>query len=214
MIKLYGVSISNYFSAAKVALIEKGIEFEEVKMFPGDRPEVLALSPMGKIPYLEVDGKALSETNVIFDYLEDAKPEPSLYPSSPWERAKAKELIRTLELYIDVPARKHIGSVYFGQAVNDSLLEPVKAELNKGLAALSSLAQYGPYLAGAAFGFADIAAYFHLRFANLHAQKIYDWDFIAADQALSDYMARVGERDSINTVDGILQRDFAAFQSK
>ena len=74
-IKLYGVSISNYFSTAKVALLEKNIDFEEIAKFPGDDPEVLALSPMGKVPYLEVDGKALSETNVIFDYLEDKYPE-------------------------------------------------------------------------------------------------------------------------------------------
>ena len=58
-IKLYGISISNYFSTAKAAVLEKNIEFEEVAMFPSDKPEVLASSPMGKVPYLEVDGKTL-----------------------------------------------------------------------------------------------------------------------------------------------------------
>ena len=213
-IKLYGVSISNYFSTAKTALIEKNIDFEEVAKFPGDDPEVIALSPMGKVPYIEVDGKALSETNVIFDYLEDTQPEPPLYPADAWARAKAKELIRTTELYIDFPARKHIASVYFGQPVNESLLDPVKTELEKGLKALKALAQFSPYIAGDSFSFADIDAFFQINFANLHTKKIYDWDIVAADKALADYMTMVGERPSIKAVNDILERDFAKFQSK
>lgn len=213
-IKLYGVSISNYFSTAKTAFIEKNVDFEEVAKFPGDDPEVLALSPMGKVPYIEVDGRALSETNVIFDYLEDTCPEPALYPADPWARAKAKELIRTTELYIDFPARKHIASVYFGQPINESLLDPVKAELEKGIAALKALAQYSPYIAGDSFSFADIDAFFQINFANMHTKKIYDWDIVASDQALADYMALVGERPSIKAVNDALQSDFAKFQSK
>ena len=59
-IKLYGISISNYFSTVKAALAEKQLAFEEVSTFPSDKPEVTALSPMGKVPYIEVDGAALS----------------------------------------------------------------------------------------------------------------------------------------------------------
>ena len=213
-IKLYGVSISNYFSTAKAALLEKQVAFEEVSTFPSDKPEVIALSPMGKVPYIEIDGKSLSETNVIFDYLEDAYPEPALYPTDAWQRAKAKELIRTVELYIDAPARKHIASVYFGQPVNDSLLKPVEQELEKGLNAFRALSVYGPYAAGEAFGFVDISAYFQIRFANLHTQKIYNRDIIAEDKQLADYIGLVGENKSVKAVDEILQRDLAAMQSK
>ena len=212
-IKVYGVSISNYFSTAKAALVEKNVEFEEVATFPSDKPDVLASSPMGKVPYIEVDGKSLSETNVIFDYLEDCYPEPALYPADPWDRAKAKEIIRTVELYIDFPARKHIAAVYFGQPVDESLLEPVKAELDKGINALLSLAKFSPYIAGDSFGFADIATYFQLQFANLHTQKIYDWDFIAENSALSSYFELVANQPTIKAVNEILQRDFAAMQS-
>ena len=213
-IKLYGVSISNYFSSAKAALLEKQLAFEEVPTFPSDKPEVTAQSPMGKVPYIEVDGESLSETNVIFDYLEDICPEPALYPNDPWHRAKAKELIRTVELYIDAPARKHIASVYFGQPVDESLLDPVKTELEKGLNAFLALARFAPYASGGKFGFVDIAAYFQIRFANLATQKIYSWDIVAENQQLSDYIELVGKNNSVKTVDEILQRDFAAMQSR
>ena len=212
-IKLYGISISNYFSTAKAAVLEKNIEFEEVAMFPSDKPEVLASSPMGKVPYLEVDGKTLTETNVILDYLEDCYPEPVMYPSDPWDRAKAKEIIRTVELYIDFPARKHIAAVYFGQPVDESLLKPVKAELDKGINALLSLAKFSPYIAGDSFGFADIATFFQLQFANVHTQKIYDWDFIAENKELAAYFELTSKQPTINAVNDILQRDFAAMQS-
>ena len=212
-IKLYGISISNYFSTAKAAVLEKNIEFEEVAMFPSDKPEVLASSPMGKVPYLEVDGKTLTETNVILDYLEDCYPEPAMYPSDPWDRAKAKEIIRTVELYIDFPARKHIAAVYFGQPVDESLLKPVKAELDKGINALLSLAKFSPYIAGDSFGFADIATFFQLQFANVHTQKIYDWDFIAENKELAAYFELTSKQPTINAVNDILQRDFAAMQS-
>ena len=50
MIKLYGVTISNYYNTAKLALVGKGLAFEEVSMMPSQEPDVLAASPMGKVP--------------------------------------------------------------------------------------------------------------------------------------------------------------------
>ena len=90
MIKIYGTTLSNYYSTAKAALVEKGLAFEEVSIMPSQEPEVLAKSPMGKVPYIEIDGTPLTETNVIFDYLEDIQPQPALYPSDPWARAQSQ----------------------------------------------------------------------------------------------------------------------------
>ena len=113
MVKLHGVSISNYFSSAKAAFLEKKVPFEEVTIFPSQNETVLAVSRMGKVPWIEVDGEILTETNVIYDYLEDINPEPRLYPIDPWKRAKVKELIRVIELYFDTPARRQYrGSLF------------------------------------------------------------------------------------------------------
>ncbi len=214
MIKLYGPSISNYFSTAKAALIEKGLPFEEVAVFPGQDENMLGLNPMGKVPVIEVDGKLLSETNVIFDYCEDIKREPALYPADPWARAKVKELIRVVELYLDAPARRHIAAVYFGAAVDPATATAVKPELDKGVRTLKTLARFGPYIAGDTFTFADIAAYFQIRFANLHADKVYAWDIRDDVPGLGAYLDMLGERDSIKAVDAIMQRDFQAFVNK
>lgn len=214
MIKIYGTTLSNYYSTAKAALVEKGLEFEEVSIMPSQEPEVLAKSPMGKVPYIEVDGTTLTETNIIFDYLEDIQPQPALYPSDPWARAKAKEIIRFVELYLDAPARRHVPTVYFGAPVDQAAYDAARPLLETGLRALKQLVRFEPYIAGDTFTFADLTAYFELRFTNLHTTQIYDWDITNDVPGLGEYLQMVGERPSVNAVDAVMQRDFAAFKNK
>ena len=214
MIKIYGTTLSNYYSTAKAALVEKGLAFEEVSIMPSQDPEVLAKSPMGKVPYIEVDGTTLTETNVIFDYLEDIQPQPALYPSDPWARAKAKEIIRFVELYLDAPARRHVPTVYFGAPVDQAAYDAARPLLETGLRALRQLVRFEPYIASDTFTFADLTAYFELRFTNLHTTQIYDWDITNDMPGLGEYLQMVGERPSVNAVDSVMQRDFAAFKNK
>ena len=214
MVKIYGTTLSNYYSTAKAALVEKGLAFEEVSIMPSQDPEVLAKSPMGKVPYIEVEGTTLTETNVIFDYLEDIQPQPALYPSDPWARAKAKEIIRFVELYLDAPARRHVPTVYFGAPVDQAAYDAARPLLETGLRALRQLVRFEPYIAGDTFTFADLTAYFELRFTNLHTTQIYDWDITNDMPGLGEYLQMVGERPSVNAVDAVMQRDFAAFKNK
>src|SRR4029453_4676863 len=59
-------------------------------MFPLNVPaEYRKLSPLGKIPAFEEDGRALCDSSVICAYLERSHPEPALYPSDPYEFARA-----------------------------------------------------------------------------------------------------------------------------
>jgi len=214
MINLYGTSISNYYSTAKAALLEKNLAFTEVQLFPGQNEEILRLNPMGKVPFIEVDGQMLSETNVLFDYFEELQPDPPLYPTTPWARAKARELVRVVELYLDAPARRHIAVVYFGAAVDPETAEAVRPELEKGLRALRAMARFQPYIAGETFGYADISAYFQLRFANLHTEHVYGWDLTADVPGLKDYLEHVGTRPHIRAVDERMRQDFTAFKNR
>ncbi len=214
MIKIHGVTISNYYNSAKLALVEKDIDFEEVSVFPSQEPDVLAVSPMGKLPWIEVDGAALSETNVIFDYLEDVKPEPSLYPSDAFAKAKVKEIIRIIEQYVDAAARRHIATVYFGAPVDELAFKEARPALENGLRALESVTKFAPYIAGDEFTFADITAYFQLRFANLHTTKIYGWDITESVPGLAAYLAMLGDRPSVAGVDSVMQDAMAAFLPK
>ena len=55
MLKLYGFAVSNYYNMVKLALLEKGLPFEEVPFYAGQSAEALAISPRGKVPVLETD---------------------------------------------------------------------------------------------------------------------------------------------------------------
>ena len=214
MIKLYGVAVSNYFSSAKAAFLEKNVQFEEITVFPSQDEAVLAQSPMGKVPWIEIGDEILTETNVIYDYLEDISPEPRLYPIDPWQRAKVKEIIRVIELYFDAPARRHIGAVYFGQEVDPSAKEQVRPAIENGLRALNHLALFSPYISGETFTFADITAYFMLNFTQMHTTKIYGWDMIGDTPALKDYLDFIGDRESLKELTANMQAGFEALASK
>jgi len=60
MLKLYGFSVSNYYNMVKLALLEKGLPFEEVLFYAGQAPDVLAVSPRGKVPVLQVRARGES----------------------------------------------------------------------------------------------------------------------------------------------------------
>src|SRR5438105_10543019 len=149
MLKLCGFHISNYFCKARIAMLEKGLEFElDPSCRPSQAPEFLARTPMGKVPFLELDGATLSESQVICEYLEDAYPEKPLYPRDPLERARVRELITYMELHIELVARRLYGQVFFGQPADEAVKQAVEKELLKGIRALRSRAKFDPYLAG------------------------------------------------------------------
>ncbi len=52
--------------------------------------ELLAVSPYGKVPVVVVDGKAIYESAVIGEYLEEVYPETALMPEDPYERAQVR----------------------------------------------------------------------------------------------------------------------------
>lgn len=102
--KLYSAPLSLFARKVEIALAEKGLPFERILVpftqTEGYRPKdpaVLAANPKGQVPVLEDGDLALFDSTVIFEYLEDAYPDPPLYPAAP--RAKAE--CRLLELYAD-----------------------------------------------------------------------------------------------------------------
>ena len=117
MLKLYGFSVSNYYNMVKLALLEKGLPFEEVTFYGGQAPHALAVSPRGKVPVLETEHGLLSETSVILDYIEQTQGGKALLPSDPFGQAKVRELVKEIELYIELPARTCYAESFFGMPV-------------------------------------------------------------------------------------------------
>jgi glutathione S-transferase len=201
MIKLHGISVSNYYNMVKQAMLEKGIEFEEVNNPASQESDYKKKSPMGKMPFIETDGGALCETSVILDYLEAIKPSPSLYPSDLFAKAKTQEIMRILEHYVELAGRRHYGHVFFKGPKSEAAVEEARPVLENGLGSLKQLCSFGPYLTGADFTYADIVAHNTFGYANMATQAIYDWDIIGEVPGLGESLAATNAREATKKVD-------------
>ena len=161
MLKLHGFSSSNYYNVPKLALLEKGIEFEEVVSYTGVgpkyKPEYLDKSPLGKVPALETPEGYISESRAILEYIERAYPEPALIPSSPFDAAKVQELAQFVELYLELVARRLIPFLLGGQEADPAMVKEFETNISKAVPALAKLSSFENFAYGDEFTLADIA---------------------------------------------------------
>ena len=102
MLKLCGFAASNYYNKVKLALLEKGVPFEEELAWVGQTDT--AASPLGKVPYLKTDEGPISESTVLLEYIESKYPQHPLLPADPYAAAKVRELLRYTELHLELVA--------------------------------------------------------------------------------------------------------------
>jgi glutathione S-transferase len=200
MLKLCGFATSNYYNKVKLALLEKGVPFEEELVWPSRDDAHLARTPMGKLPFIETPQGNLSESSVILEYLEDAYPEHPLYPRDPFARAKNRELIRFMELHVELVARRLYAEAFFGGKVSDETKQEVERDLTKGIKALSVLVKFLPYVAGDTRTMADCAAYAHLPLVSMATKAIYGRDFFDVMPQVKPYIKMMGERPHVQKV--------------
>jgi glutathione S-transferase len=200
MIKLYGFTASNYHNKVKLALLEKEVPFEEVAVFASQEETFIARSPMGKVPYIEVDGATLSESQVIVEYLEDAYPAHPLYPLDAFARGKCRELIQTLELHLELQVRRLYPEVISGRKVSDDIKADVNAQVEKGVRALAQLARFDPYIAGPELTLADCAALVHLPMVSQATKTIFGRDYLEGITAIPGYLAMLKQRPHVRKV--------------
>jgi glutathione S-transferase len=100
-ITLYGASGSPFVTKVQIVLTEKGIEYESVPTVPVTKPlppgtpftwitpELSPHTPLGKIPFMRIDDHWLADSSIIAAYLDRLHPNPTIYPSDPWDYACA-----------------------------------------------------------------------------------------------------------------------------
>jgi glutathione S-transferase len=197
MLTLCGFGASNYHNKVKLALLEKGVAFEEELVWVGETDPLA--SPLGKVPYLKTAQGTLCESSVMLDYIEQSYPAHALMPQDPFAAAKVRELMTFLDLHLELVARNLYPEAFFGGKVSDSVKEKVGAQLEKNVAAFAKLAQFQPFIAGAELTLADCTAAVHLPLITAVTKTIYGRDFLA-DLPVKDYMKMWSERPSMQRV--------------
>jgi len=104
--KLYQTYASPFPTRVRLLIYAKGLDVEIIEP-PGfhasteSKGDYLRINPIGRVPALVLDdGRALPESEVICEYLEDAFPEPSLRPADLFDRARMRLLSRICDVYL------------------------------------------------------------------------------------------------------------------
>jgi len=213
MIRLHGFAASNYFNMAKLALLEKGVEFEVVNVHGSQDPDFLAKSPRGKVPVLETAQGFLNETNVILEYIEETQGGKSLLPSYPYERGVVRALTKEIELYIELPARSCFMEVFFGGKVDQAIKDKARVELLAGVATLARHGRFAPYVAGNEMTIADIFLLYSFDLASTVAQKLFDIDLKAELPQAAALLELLAQNPNVQKVAADRDAEMAAFMA-
>ena len=200
--KLYGAPMpAPNPRRVRIFLKEMGIELAETPVDMRKRehksPEYREKNSLGQIPTLELDdGSTLSETVAICRYFQALQPEPALFGAGPFEQATVDMWIRRIEFSVMTP----VGNFWrHAHPYTAALLTQFKdfGESNREAYANAlrwldrELADGGPFIAGAAFGMADICALSTVDFATWIGLPI-----PPELAALTDWHANVSARPS------------------
>jgi glutathione S-transferase len=213
MIELYGFAVSNYYNMVKLALLEKGLPFEEVAFYGGTSPEALAISPRGKVPVLKVDQGFINETSVILEYIEQSQQGKPLLPTDPFERSQVLALAKEIELYIELPGRASYGEAFFGSTVPDAIKEKTKAELLLGVAALARHGKFSPYVAGDSLSVADLYFLYSVPLACGVAKKLFGIDLLAELPAAKALLALLEQNPNVQRIAADKEAAMPAFMA-
>lgn len=209
--RLHGYPVSNFFNIAHAALIEKKAAFEVVTQRAGQDPEFLRMSPMGKIPFLETPHGFIAETVAILEYLEDAIATPRLHPDGIFERARVRQIVNVVQMYIEAPVRTLYPGVFMGGLNTDTSVAAAKTLLERGMRALKYLLSPGEFLLGDRLTYADLYAFYCLDIAERVSQFVFRASVLAAVEGLPYWAEAMAKRGSSRLVLANFETAFAGY---
>ncbi|MCW5729797.1 MAG: glutathione S-transferase family protein [Alphaproteobacteria bacterium] len=196
---LYHLWLSPYCRKVRVALKEKGLEFElELERAWERREAFLALNPAGQVPVLvEPDGRAYADSAAICEYLDEAYPDRPLVGFDPPGRAETRRLLAWFdqkfarEVTENLLGEKHYRRLRGQGHPNSEYMRAGQQNLHYHLDYISFLAERRTWLAGDDLSLADIAAAAHL--SALDYLGDVPWD---EHPGAKDWYARIKSRPS------------------
>jgi len=122
-LELYHNGLSSCSQKVRLVLAEKGLDFtsHEVNLVAGEQhaPDYVRLNPNHVVPTLVHDGRALIESSLIDEYLDEVHPEPALRPADP----VARHAMRVWVKRIDEKVHPAAGVLTYAIGVRAGLLQ-------------------------------------------------------------------------------------------
>lgn len=202
MARLFHAPLSPFCRKVRLSLAEKKIECDLVEeRYWEQDPDFMRRNPAGKVPILKIDGKFLTESAAICEYLEELYPEPALMPKSPEARHEVRRLVGwfddkfhsevTSKLLYERVYRKVHGTGYPDSASVKAGAKAIKYHLDY----LAWLLDHRRWLAGDSMTLADFAAAAHL--SSLDYISDVDWN---RSEAVKDWYAKIKSRPAFRSL--------------
>jgi glutathione S-transferase len=206
-LKLISHKLCPYVQRAVIALTEKGVPFERVDIDLDSKPDwFLKISPLGKTPVLVVGDKAIFESAVILEYLEETQPNP-LHPKDPLARADHRAWIEFNSAVL--------GDIWGLEIATDEATFAAKAKQLEGKLALLEKRLVGtPWFDGETFSLVDTVFGPAFRYFDV-IDEIGDFGIFANKPKLVQWRTKLAARPSIqNAVSAEYNALLRAFLAK
>lgn len=147
-LRLISHHLCPYVQRAAIVLTEKAIPFERVYVDLARPPQWFTeISPLGKVPLLQVGDNVLFESAIICEYLDETVGE-RMHPTHPLQRAKHRAWMEFGSAILD-------NIWLFYTAPNMQTLETKAADLRGKFARMEIELGNGPYFSGNKFSMVD-----------------------------------------------------------
>jgi glutathione S-transferase len=180
-----------YVQRAVVSLTEKGVPFERIDIDLDNKPDwFLKISPLGKVPVLRVGDKAVFESAVILEYLEDTQPHP-LHPHDPLTRAEHRAW---MEFGSTV-----LGDIWGLETATDETTFKAKAKQSEArFARLETRLVAAPWFDGEKFSLVDAVFAPAFRYFDVF-DKIGDFGILSNKPKIARWRAALAARLSVKS---------------
>jgi maleylpyruvate isomerase len=161
--KLYSYWRSSAAYRVRIALNLKGLDYEYVPVNLLERahksPDYLALNPAGLVPALQLDdGRCLTQSLAIINYLDAEYPEPALLPADSFERARVQSMANTVAC--EIHPLNNMGVLNYLKEAFDAdqgqLNQWIHNWLDRGFSTLEAEIAASPYCHGKTLTLADV----------------------------------------------------------
>jgi glutathione S-transferase len=200
--RLYSGPLSMFGAKAQIAALEKGLDVELVmvpfdmqRLYEPKHPDVLRINPKRQVPVLIHGDVEIFDSTQIFEYLEEVKPEPPLWPKAIAERARARLIEHKSDEVYFPPIIRLMG-------LQDKPQDPAAVAAREASARfydeMERLLEGHDYLAGP-YSYADIAFYMAQLFGERMGAKM-----TGATPKLMAWRDRMTIRPAVRQVVGVM----------
>jgi glutathione S-transferase len=199
---LYGPAYSTYTRSVRLALEEKGVDYDlvEVDFLQGPMPaEQVERHPFAKVPAFAHDGFEFYEVGAIMRYIDEVFDGPSLQPETAQQRARMNQIISIIDSYtypcaVGQLVIQRIVMPMLGEQSDEAAIAEAMPEIEKCMTTIAGLS------AGDIFLVSD-----RVTLADIHLAPIFDYfqstpdsdSFLKNNTRLSGWWSAMGERESM-----------------